>query len=233
MILKLLIIGLIIFFSFRLVDLILEKTNFSKKILHHLEYIIPSLELLVWMAFVSWVVLSAFQNQRYYILFFLALSFILLIVPAFILVRDLVFGIFLKVSNKIGEGTIIETDGVKGTIVKTALFYIDLEDDQGSLKSIGYYRLKSKEISILGENHELEKIDIEFRLPIKGSVNEMLDQLNYQLLCSPWVAASILPIIEKIEESKESLYVKVGIYTIHKKYEDAIKAMVNKQWNLI
>ena len=230
MIIKLITIGIIIFLGFRLINLIVGKTSLPKRILHHLDYILPLLELIVWFAYISWAVLIAYQARKYFVLFFLALSFLLLIVPAFLLIRDLIFGIFFKALNKIIEGKVIEIDGVKGTIVQAGLFFLNMEDSSGIIKSIGYYQIKSKVISILGENHELEKLDLEFDLPLQGNINEMVKRLESQLLSTPWVAVSNPPIIEKVNRRTEKLSAKVGIYTLNKKYGENIKSMVNLNW---
>ena len=76
---------------------------------------------------------------------------VLLIVPAFILLRDFVFGVFLKAQNKVVEGTFIELEDIKGEIVKAGQFFLNIEDKLGNIKSLGYYKVNSRVISISGD----------------------------------------------------------------------------------
>lgn len=211
-----------------LVNLIMKKIRFSKKIKRHLEYSVAFAELVIWIAFISWVVMLAYDTKNYFMLFFLAISFILFIVPAFILIRDLLFGIFLKVQNKIPLGAVIEIDNNKGKITRTGHFFLNLEDSHGSIKSYSYYKLNSKVISSLGDHQQLEKLDMVFNLAQTTNINELISKLKKQLLCTPWVAVSQPVIIEQIKGKDDMVRIKVGIFTLSKKYEENIKEMVEK-----
>ena len=230
MIIKIFIIGTFLFAGQKLVNLIIAKMNFPKRIKRHLDYSLAVAGLIIWLAFFSWLVMLAYQSKNNFMLFFFGLSIVLLIVPAFILIRDLVFGIFLKAQNKLPEGTIIEIDDTKGKITKTGNFFLNMEDSHGNIKSLNYYKLKSKVISSLGDHHELEKLDMVFRLPHTDNINKLSTTLKKQLLNTPWVAVSKPINFEKIKRKDDLLFVKVGLFTLNKKYEENIKAMVEKNY---
>jgi hypothetical protein len=230
MIVKIFILGSLLFAGIKLFNLFIRKISLPKKIRRHLDYSITFTELIISLAFISWVVMLAYNAKNYYILIFLAISFVLFIAPAFILIRDLVFGIFLKVQNKIPLGAVIEIDNNKGKIVRTGHYFLNLEDRQGSIKSYSYYKLNSKVISSLGDHSELEKLDMVFSLNQPGISNELISDLKKQLLSTPWVAVSQPIIIEQIKEKGNLLKVKVGVFTLNKKYEENIKGMVDKNF---
>ena len=230
MIIKIFTIGFFLFAGLKLVNLIMDKMSIPKRIKRHLDYSLAFSELIIWLAFLSWVVMLAYHGKNNFILFFLGISFVLFIVPAFILTRDLIFGIFLKAQNKLPEGTVIEIDDTKGKISKTGNFFLNMEDTMGNIKSLSYYKLKSKVISSLGDHHQLEKLDMVFRLPHTDNINELSTKLKKQLLSTPWVAVSQPPKIEKIKRKDDLLLVKVRLFTLNKKYEENIKAMVEKNY---
>jgi hypothetical protein len=206
----------------------MKKINIPKRIKRHLGYSMAFGELIIWLAFISWVVMLAYNAKNYYILIFLAISFVLFVVPAFILIRDLIFGIFLRAQNKIPLGAVIEIDNIKGKIVRTGHYFLNLEDSQGRIKSYSYYKLNSTVISSLGDHSELEKLDMIFRLAYTNNSNERINKLKKQLLSTPWVAVSQPIIIEELKEKDDSLSLKVGLFTLNKKYEENIKGMVEK-----
>jgi hypothetical protein len=228
MIVKIIILGSFLFVGLRLVDLFFRKLSLPKRIRRHLEYSLTFAELILGLAFISWVVILAYTARNYFILFFLAISFVIFIVPAFILIRDLLFGIFLKAQNKIPIGAVIEIDGNKGKIAKTGNFFLNLQDSHGNIKSYSYYKLNSKVISSLGDHRELEKVEMVFSFAQSANINELITKLEKQLLNTPWVAVSQPIIIEKLKRKDDLLHLKVGLFTLNKKYEENIKTMLEK-----
>jgi len=146
------------------------------------------------------------------------------------LIRDLLFGIFLKAQNKIPLGAVIEIDDNKGKIAKTGNFFLNLQDAHGSIKTYSYYKLNSKVISSLGDHRELEKLEMVFTLVQKGNINELISKLEKQLLSTPWVAVSQPIIIEQLKRKDDLLSLKVGLFALSKKYEENIKEMVEKNF---
>jgi hypothetical protein len=69
-----------------------------------------------------------------------------------------------------------------------------------------------------------------FSLNQPGISNELISDLKKQLLSTPWVAVSQPIIIEQIKEKGNLLKVKVGVFTLNKKYEENIKGMVDKNF---
>ncbi len=108
---KLFFIGILLFAAFRFLVFLGKKAGFSRQVKHHLNYILSMVELLVWFSFLTWVIKLVYSGGNQTVLFFSGIVVVLLIVPAFILLRDFVFGIFLKAQNKVIEGTFIELGG--------------------------------------------------------------------------------------------------------------------------
>jgi len=230
MIIKIITLGSFLFVGLKLFNLFIKKASFSNRIKRHLDYSIAFAELIIGLAFISWIVMLAFNSGNYFMLIFLGISFVLFIVPAFILIRDLLFGIFLKAQNKIPLGAVIVIDDNKGKIIKTGNFFLNLQDTHGSIKTYSYYKLNSKVISSLGDHRELEKLEMVFSLKHTSSINERIRKLEKQLLNTPWVAVSQPIIIEQLKRKDEHLRLKVGLFALSKKYQENIKAMVEKNF---
>jgi hypothetical protein len=221
-------IGILLFAGFRLLVFMVRKVSFSKRIRHHLNYILSILELIVWFAFLTWVVKLVYESKDRYILVFVAVAFILLLVPAFILLRDFVFGVFLKAQNKVIEGAFIDLGDIKGEIVKAGQFFLNIEEKPGNIKSLGYYKVNSRVISLSGDKHQLERLVLEFNFPVENKISELVEKLNYQLLNSPWIAASKAPIVESIDSEGERTVIRMAVFVINISYKESIMEMVNQ-----
>ncbi len=230
MIVKIITLGSFLFVGLKLFNLFIKRTSFPNRIKRHLDYSLAFAELVIGLAFISWVVMLVYNARNYFMLIFLGISFILFIVPGFILIRDLLFGIFLKAQNKIPLGAVIEIDDNKGKITKTGNFSLNLQDAHGSIKTYSYYKLNSKVISSLGDHRELEKLELVFSLGHTSNINELISKLEKQLLNTPWVAVSQPIIIEQLKRKDDLLSLKVGLFALSKKYEENIKAMVEKNF---
>jgi hypothetical protein len=222
-------IGLLLFAGFRLLVFMVRKISFPKRIRHHLNYILSILELIVWFAFLTWVIKLVYESKDRYILVFVAVAFILLLVPAFILLRDFIFGVFLKAQNKIIEGSFIDLGDIKGEIVKAGQFFLNIEEKPGNIKSLGYYKVNSRVISLSGDKHQLERLVLEFSFPLSHKINELVEKLNYQLLNAPWIAASKAPIVESIDSEGERTIIRMAVFVIDLSYKESILELVNQK----
>ncbi len=228
MIIKAITIGIFLFIGFRVLVFIVKKVGFTKRIMHHLKTILSIFEFIVWFAFLTWVIKLVYESKDHFVLVFAAVAAVLLIVPAFILLRDFVFGVFLKVQNKVIEGTFIELEDIKGEIVKAGQFFLNVGDLHGNVKSLGYYKVNSRVISIAGDHHQLERLVLEFNFPRTNRTNEITDKLNYLLLNTPWVVASKAPLVESINTEAEHTVVRMAVFVINKSYRENIMEMVNQ-----
>ncbi len=228
MIIKVFAIGIFLFTGFRLLVYILRKIGFSGSIRHHLNYMLSILELIAWFAFLTWLIKLIYESKDHTLLVFAAIALSLLIVPAFILLRDFVFGVFLKAQNKVIEGAFIELGDLEGEIVKAGQFFLNIKDRLGNIKSLGYYKISSRVISISGDSHQLERIVLEFSFPGAVRINETLERLNYHLLNSPWTAASKVPIVESIITEGDHTVIRMAVFVLNLSYKENIREMVTQ-----
>ena len=228
MVVKAFFIGILLFTGFRILIFILKRIGFTRGFRHHLDYMLSIFELVVWFAFLTWVINLVYESKNHYVLVFFGIVLALLIVPAFILLRDFVFGVFLKAQKKVVEGTFIELGDIKGEIVKAGEFFLNIEDKLGNIKSIGYYKVSTRVISIAGENQHLERLVLDFHFPVQNKVNECVEKLNYHLLNTPWIVASKDPMVESISTEAEKTVIRMVVFVINMAYKENILEMVNK-----
>ncbi len=227
MVIRLLISAIVVFIAFRIIHFINRHVKSSFKIKNHLNELIPLVESFAWMAFVLWVVKVIYDSKNYYALISISTVFLLLSVPLFYLLRDFVTSVFLKLQNKITEGTYIEIEEIKGIVKEAGHFRMDIEDYHGNISSVSYYKIRSKIISKPGANHNLEKATIEFRFADTIKVNELIDKLKKAVLNTPWVAVSQSPIIESTKHEHEKIIIELGIFMLDKAYIEDVRIAIN------
>lgn len=226
MLTKIFIVAFTLLGGFRILHFAKNRIHSSIGLKHHLSYILPSLELFSWIVFFIWVARLIYKSGNYFTIISIGVVLVLLSVPLFILLRDFIFGIFLKFQNKVNEGSFIEIEEIKGQIKKAGYLRLDIEDNHGNLNSITYNSIRSKIISHYGMNPHLEKVVLEFSFPDTIKLNQIIPWLKIQVMNTPWVAVSQAPIIEDVKTENSKLKIKVGAYTLNKSYVENIKNLV-------
>ncbi len=226
MIAKFLFIAVLVFACFRFINFISERIKVPSiqktKFLH----IIPVFELLMWMAYLLWIVKAIYDSRNYFALISIGVVFALVAFPLFMLIRDYITGIILKLQNRIVEGSYIELEETKGIVKKAGHLRMDIEDNHGNICSITYHLVYGKRISKTSTNQYLEKVTLEFEFPETTKVNHLTSLLKRAVMNSSWVAVSQPPIIENTKTMNGKLLVEVGAYVLDKAYAENVKASV-------
>lgn len=218
-------IGLLIFY--RILWFLNKRAPISNESRHYISVILPIAELLTWLGFVIWCIRFMYEAEAHVMLITTAVIILLLVIPSWFLIRDLIFGIFLVIQRKIELNTGIEVGDISGKIVKVGYFTFDIKSKDGNIDTIPYSKIRSEVITKSGENINLEKQLVSFTLPATKSTDEAVEQLKIILLSSPWVAASQQPIVKNITHENDVYIIDVFIYLLKKDYVEKIRDYVN------
>ena len=149
MLAKFFIVALTIFGAYRMLHFATNRIPMSKRMRYYLSYIFPSVELFSWLLFLIWVLRLIYKSGNYFTIISIGIVLVLLFALFFALLRDYILGFFLKLQNKLMEGSFIEIGEIKGQIKKAGHFRLDIEDNHGNIGSVPYYNIRSKVISLL------------------------------------------------------------------------------------
>lgn len=218
--------ALSILFIFRLLNYMSRILPYSKNIRHHVGYILPVIELISWIGFMLWYFRYIFNPHNYTGLIIFGVVSALLIISMFFLLKDFLFGVFLKMQRKIDEGNIIELDSIKGVIIKAGHFSIDVKTKQGDIKTIPYNKFRSKIISKPGGNINLYKQSIVLEFPDTIDVTNIVPDLKKTLFNAPWVAPSEQPIINKIQKMKDGYKMEIVVYALKEEHTEKIRKYI-------
>lgn len=229
MIAMIIVSALLIFFTFRIVNYIDRNITYSRKLKHHIGYIIPVLELLVWLIYAIWIINKVYISHNNKGLLILTVIIILLVLPTFFLFKDFIFGVYLKIQQKINSGEFIEFDNVSGEIISTGNFSMEVKDNQGDIKTVPYSRLISKILIRHGTNPNLKKQILIFKFPQNIKIEDKTSELLKSLLNTPWVALSQPPFIENIKIENNEYIVEVHFYTLEVEHIQKIREILDIQ----
>jgi hypothetical protein len=182
---------------------------------------------------VLWVVKLIYDSKNYFALLSIAVVFALIAYPFFILIRDFISGIILKIQNKVAVGMHIEIEEIKGLIAKAGHLSMDMEDGHGNITSINYHYAYGKKISRSGNNLNLEKISLAFEFPESSRLNELISQLKKEVMNTPWVAISQPLIIENTKVKNGKVLIKVAAFVLDRSYAENIKTSVMSYFSSI
>ncbi len=228
MYIKIIILGIGIFLFYRILSFLNKKIPISLDSKHYTAVILPVAELLSWLGFIVWCIRQIYEAEAYATLIGVSVVILLLLLPSWYLIRDLILGIILVIQRKIELNTHVEIGDISGKIVKIDYFTFDIKTKEGNIETIPYSKIRSKVISKSGENINLEKQLICFTIPIQKNIDEAVEKLKLTVLNSPWVAASQQPIIKTINIVNEKHVIEVFVYLLKKDYVEKIRTYVNK-----
>ncbi len=228
MITQFVIVALILLFSFRLIYVLHNALRYAPQIKYHVRYLLPVIELFSWIGFAVWSIDHIYRSDNIQGLIFLSTLFAILAVPGYFLLRDFVFGIYLKIQRKIDAGDSIEFDGLEGEIIRAGQFSLEIRDTQGDLNTIPYSKIRFKIIVKHGRNPNLKKQILSFSVPDDRSVSAVRQELERHIVNAPWVAVSQPPRFESVKHEAGRLLFEVAVFTIKKEHADYIKELVEK-----
>jgi len=226
MFLEFFILAIVIFIGFRIVNFITWRFKLYFNLKDHLLHIVPVIELLTWIAYAIWIAKVIYDANHNFALISIGIFFVLTAFPLFILIRDFVIGVLLKLQNKIVEGADIDIEDIKGVVKEAGYLRFDIEDRHGNITSIPYHYIYAKRISRSGNNHHLEKVTIHFEFLENSKSKDLIERLKKEVLNTPWVALSEPPVIENTNVENGKIMVDVRVFLLDKTNAENVKASV-------
>ena len=225
---KILVLVLGIIVIFRILGFANKSLKDTSTLKHHNSYILPLVELTIWLLMLIWLVEHYYDAQNTFGLISVGIVFILAIIPSFYLLRDFLSGIYLKSQNQIRVNSFIEINELKGKIDKLGNFSLNLIDKHGDIKSIPYHKISAAIISKQSNNPNLNKVNLKFVFPRSVQANYIIPKLKAELINSPWVALSQPIIVETIKHVNDEYVIEVIIYTLQAHFAEDIKNRVEE-----
>jgi len=195
---------------------------------HYISYLLTLTEILLWIAMLIWLLKKYYHSESTFGLISVGIVITISIILSFYILRDFFSGVYLKIQNKLIEGSIIEVNGLKGKIENLGNFSFSIIDKHGDTKSIPYHKIIGSIISKQSNNPNLYKVNLKFVFPKSVQANYIIPKLKVELINTPWVAVSQPIIIESIEHVNEKYFIEVIIYTPEPHFKEDIRNRVEE-----
>lgn len=201
-------VGVILFFLFRL-GFRLSNALIKKKIIRSgIQTSLPLIELLAWITYLFWGALILFGKHVHYDLIVVVMAILIILGLAWFVFRDILAGVLLKTEKSLEHGQVIKTPIVEGKIKKTGTRFLELINDKGETIKVPYSRLSNELIIIPPENEE--SLPHQLLLPVASEkqAEEIKKQVISHLLALPWII-SPHPVVKliKTEEGKHAIHI--------------------------
>ncbi len=218
--------GIVVFLFFRVLMILIRILPFSRSTKLYSGYIMPVVELVLWVGFMMWSIRLLYNAYNITALIVSGTLTILFIVPMWFLIRDFLNGVIMKVQRKIDLGNTIEIEGIKGVVTKAGHLSFDIRTKDGSIKTVPYNKVMSRIISKQGSNVNLDSQVISFRVDSSNDIDSAIAGLKATLTNAPWVAASQDPIIKDIKQEAGEYIVDTVVFILKPDHAQKIKEYV-------
>ena len=210
---------------FRILSFLRRKIPFSTETKHYTSFILPMIEIIVWICLVIWAVKISYEIKSFTSIVVFALFIVILVIPSWSLIKDFLLGIVLQVQRKIEIGSRIEINGISGVVIKTDYFSFEVKRGNGNVDIIPYNRVRSEIISKSAANFHLEKQVIHFTFD-DIDINQLKTELNTAIINAPWGVSTQDAVINEIKKEAGKILVNVIVYIIKKEHSDKIRDYV-------
>jgi hypothetical protein len=228
MLTKIIFTAIIILLGFRAIYLLQKAIPYSKKLKHHLGYIIPVLELFAWFGFILWCISYIYDTKNYLGLIVFGIILILISIPTFFLLRDFLFGVYLKIQRKIDVGRFIEFGEFNGQIEEAGHFNIDLKNVRGDIITVPYSKIRTRIILKHSTNSNLLKQKLVLNFPESVDIQKLIPEIEKTIWNTPWSASSQKPIIQDVKFGNGGYMIEVYVFTIKKEHAEFIRKFIHE-----
>lgn len=223
-------IGLGLFTLFRLSNRLAGSLAMKRKSLKFILKILPFVELLAWTVFVLWVLKAFFSEWEGYSLFTTAIITIVLLAIAWYFIRDFIAGIIMKAENAFTVNQHIKTPEITGTIKKIGYRSLEVECESGQFSKVPYSRLSGQIFSIQAPAETMLAHELVLQLPASQNIEDVKEQIVKELLLLPWVSVNHDPVIKTMQESGETITLKISYHTSNDSMASDINQHIRKRF---
>jgi small-conductance mechanosensitive channel len=229
-ILTFLAIGLGLFTFFRLSGRFTGSLVMKRKSLKFILRILPIVEFLAWTVFVLLVLKAFFSDWKGYSLFTTAIVTIVLLTIAWYFLRDFIAGIIMKAENAFTTNQHIRTPEISGTIKKIGYRSLEVEGESGHFSKVPYSRIYGQIFSIQAPAETMLAHELVLQLPATQNLEDVKEQIVKELLLLPWVSVNHDPVIKTMQESGETITLKISYHTSNDSMASDINQHIRKRF---
>lgn len=228
---KFLIVGLIIFISFRLTYSLAKNIQTRKGNIGKIVYSIPIIEIFVWLFYLIWTINNLFGDKFFYPTLVISIIIFVLIFGGWFIARDFISGMILKTDPAIVLGCKIKFNDIEGKILDLGYLIMIIESSEGEKVMIPYRKLNGEQLTLSSTVDYQHKNTIHLELEKQGSIEQIKKSIQKLLLSYPTCHLNKEPQIAFDGNNKDFFKLKINFYTIINEQEEKVKAYLLSHLN--
>lgn len=211
--LKVLFVGVVLFFAFRFLQRLIDHLAGLRKIFAPFYRLLPFIEATLWLIYVAWAVGAVFADGPYYNAALLMVLALALALVSWFAARDWIAGIILRVQDAYEVGQKIRLGDLEGTILRAGHLALEIELADGEQAKVPYSRISGQVRSQIRPqtlaNYHHFSIEIDAKIP----ADEARQMLRTAILNSPWAAFDREPQLKLLAETPTHRSFTAMVYT--------------------
>lgn len=210
------ILAVIIFALFRILERIRPVLKISKELRRRLLQYLPGIELFIWVLYFVWAIQFFWNNNQLYSLGLFAILIVLLLWISWFALKDFIAGAIFKANRSFALHETVKIEEMSGKIVQFKNRTLVIETDAGETIHIPYSLLLGK---IIIKSFPAEMIlskSITITIPKKGNLDGLIEALRTDILTLPWSSVKKDPKIRPVSETSDTVTFELLVYAMEK-----------------
>jgi len=225
-----LILGIIIYFTFRLLLFANKKILYRDILKMRVNKIIFIVELFTWFIFLFKSIQTFYiENQLFSYILIFVLAF-LTIWTSWYIFKDYLAGLYFKISGKYKINDVISFDTISGKIKKITERKLILETTGLENIEVPYSKLFDKYIKISSNVGSFSKADFLIKIDNKSDIEQISKQIKIALIQLPWTNIKDNPSIEIERHEKNAVCLRITASIIDSKYKSALESKIKEKF---
>jgi small-conductance mechanosensitive channel len=215
--------GVIILLLFRLLQFLLPPLLAQRRKYRQILPVLPVLETTVWLLYFSWFTFRFAAAGAVYALVVMGVLLVLIFWISRFYLKDLIAGMFFRLSKRYREGEIIAYEGWMGTIQRFGIQSLEIRTQEGQIVYIPYGKLQES-LTVKSES-EAQSAAYSFVLTLnrKEPVPDLQQKVLQHLVSLPWSSVHKVPDVVLKETQDNGLKIEVTVYPIEKVFGKQIE----------
>jgi small-conductance mechanosensitive channel len=193
--------------------------------------LVPWIELILSLVYVYWAVYFFFRGDQYfsYMLFILSIAVVGIIL--FIVTKDYVPGLSVRMDHRFRTGSTVEINGEKAEILKLGVLSMTLQTEHGTNLFMPY----SKIHTLSYQARTREEADIfcfNMEIPYAEDLEKSLEKIRIICLTSPWIPVHSEPRITRVDKGEGGHNVEICVHAISARHAAFVEKKIARALRL-
>lgn len=220
---KLILAALILFALIWAFKMALKNAPFRKSVRARIDRIVPLLEGIMWLGFMLWCVGQLIQNEVWNSIGVLIILLLVVILLFWLVIRDYLAGIVLKIDGSIKLNDWIRIRDIEGKITELGNRIMIITTNSGESVNIPYSTISGEISAKPNPGEELINQSFVLKLSKKSDAESTISQIQRCILNAPWSSVNKSPEIKLINDKTQYYEFEINLYSLRMLYFQKIK----------